>query len=64
MEISLADVIKVIRRFKNEIEFSRAVFMLEMTFFIDGPKKAMHHARQIAAAYQNLRVAREMKASY
>jgi hypothetical protein len=63
MEISLADVVKVIRRFKNEIEFNRALFMVEMTYHIEGPKRAMIHARRIAAAYQNLRVSREMQMS-
>lgn len=63
MEISLADVVKVIKRFKNETEFSRALFMVEMTYHIEGPRKAMMHARRIAAAYQNLRTSRAMQMS-
>jgi hypothetical protein len=63
MEISLADVIKVIRRFKNEIKHDQAVFWLEMTYHMEGPKKAMHHARHIAAAYQIVRNARQLEMS-
>lgn len=58
MEISLNDVVKVISRFRREAEFDRALFMLEMTFFMEGPKAAMRHARRIAAAYTNLRLCR------
>lgn len=58
MEITFADVMAVIRRFNREIEFNRALFMLEMTFHIEGPKAAMKHARRIAAAYNNLRSSR------
>jgi hypothetical protein len=63
VEISLTDVTKVIRRFKNEIQFSQALFWLEMTYHMEGPKKAMLHARRIAAAYTNLRVSRELEMS-
>lgn len=58
MEISLSDVLAVIRRYRREVEFNRALFMLEMTFHMEGPKAAMKHARRIAAAYNNLRSSR------
>lgn len=58
MEITLCDIIRVIRRFRNETEYGRALFMVEMTFHIEGPKPAMMHARRIAAAYANLRLCR------
>jgi hypothetical protein len=55
MEISVTDVLRRISRFKGMDEYSRAVFWLEMTYHLNGPKAAMHHARRIEAAYKALR---------
>ncbi|TQF03912.1 hypothetical protein E6W39_18845 [Kitasatospora acidiphila] len=62
MNISLSDVIKVIHRFKREMHYSWAIFMLESEFQ-QNPRKATHHARQIAAAYRNIRICRQMEMS-
>lgn len=58
MNITFADVLKVINRYKSEERFTLAVLCLESTFQAKGAKAAMRHARQIAAAYRNLRVQR------
>lgn len=58
MNITLKDVFKVIARFRREAHFSKACFMLEMTFHIEGPRAAMMQARRIAAAYANMRICR------
>ncbi|MEU7096077.1 hypothetical protein [Kitasatospora aureofaciens] len=58
MNITLKDVFKVVARFKGEAHYSKACFMLEMAFHMEGPRAAMAHARRIAAAYVNLRNSR------
>lgn len=52
------EVLKVINRFKREERFSLAVLCLESTYHAKGARAAMLHAKQIAAAFNNVRAHR------
>lgn len=67
MNITFADVLKVVNRFRNEetvssglrsADFATIVKKLKQTFNKAGAKAAMRQARQIAAAFNNLRAHR------
>lgn len=62
MNITFADVLKVINRFRKEERFTLAVLSLESTFKAKGGRAAMAHARRIAEAFKDLRAhRRDMK---
>ena len=55
MVITIEDIIKRIKRFKGYEMYEKAIFWLQMTFQMEGPRAAMAHARRIEAAYKALR---------
>ena len=55
MVITIEDIMQRIRRFRGFDMYDKAVFWLQMTFQMEGPRAAMQHARRIEAAYKALR---------